>query len=754
MTEDAGTAPPAGTPSGPTGRLRVIDGPNAGRLIALGDETVLGRDNSADVVLADSIGELSRRHARIGRRGGEVTLEDLGSTNGTFLNGRRIQRPEALSAGDRIRVGERTLEFERPLSTAPFSGNGELQILSGPGAGTKARLLGGSATIGREPECDLQVLDPEVSRRHAKITVENGVAVIEDLHSANGTYVNGERIIGPTPLVHGDRFQIGEATIELTTPAFERTKRRAVPPQVSAVRDVVAHPAALLNAESGTRKWWTLAVASATSFMLLLDITVVAVALPSISTALHPSFSALQWVIDAYTLTLTAGLLTAGSMADIFGRKLVLSIGVVIFTFASIACAVSPNATALDFARGVQGIGGAIMFACALALIVQEFPAGERAIAFGVYGAVTGISAAVGPIVGGLLVQGIGWQAVFYLNVPIGIASFIVLQRKVVNLPGPPTTIDWGGLMTFSTAMFLAVFATIRGNDNGWTSTLILGCYGGAVALIAAFIAIELRREQPMFEITLFRNPTFTGSSLVAIAMGFSLISLVFYITTWLQSILGYSPIGTGLRFLTLFGPVLLIAPLAGRMSETVDPRITLTLGMVMIAGGDVWMTVVGTSSAWTAILPGLLLGGLGMGIINPTIDSTAVGVLPSYQGGMASGMNATCREFGTTAGIAVLGTLLQHQVSVQVHAALAGTSEAASATSVANTISIGNTQQLLASTTSTSTRVLLDRTAHLSYGAGLREIFYTAFAVAVAGAVAALILVRRRHLAHDSAAV
>ncbi len=212
------------------------------------------------------------------------------------------------------------------------SGEGELKILSGPGAGNTVKLVGGSATIGREPECDLQVLDSEVSRLHAKVTVRDGVAAIDDLHSSNGTYVDGDRILERTTLAPGDRIQIGEATIELSSPVFVGEAARIVAPQVSSVREVLSQSSRLLTAESGTRKWWTLAVVLITVFMLLLDVTIVAVALPTISAALKPTFSQLQWIVDAYALMLTSVLLTAGMMADIYGRKRILTIGLIIFT--------------------------------------------------------------------------------------------------------------------------------------------------------------------------------------------------------------------------------------------------------------------------------------------------------------------------------------------------------------------------------------------------------------------------------------
>ncbi len=901
MAEGPGREQPPGARRGLVGELRIIAGADTGRMFAIRDGAVLGRDDSADIVLADPKGELSRRHLRLVLLGGEVVVEDLATTNGTFVNGERVEGARPLKGGDQIKAGGCTLEFApapalatgpdaqltrarqvpddlgvtkarqvpddlgvtkarkvpddlgvtkarqlpddlgvtksrkvpddlgvtkarqvpddagvtkarkvpddlgvtkarkvpddlgvtkarpilsglgltrvRPVPSdlpslrdvvppppgppppplppspptyAPPGSDGELRILSGPGAGAAAPVVGGSATIGREPECDLQVLDSEVSRRHAKITVRDGVATIDDLGSSNGTYVNGERTLTSYKLAPEDRIQIGEATLQLTSPIFAGEAARTLPPQVTGVRDVLAQPAKLLGAESGNRKWWTLAVVSTATFMLLLDVTIVAVALPTISKALRPSFSSLQWIVDAYALMLAAALLTAGSLADIFGRKRILTFGLIVFTLASIACGLAPSATFLDFARGVQGIGGATMFACSLALIVQEFPAQERAVAFGVYGAVNGLSVALGPILGGLLVQGIGWQAIFFVNVPIALLCFGVLQRRVVNLPGPATRVDWGGAATFSTAMFLALFATIRGNDSGWTSALILGLYAGSIVLFAVFIAIERRREQPMLDLSLFKNPTFVGSSVSAITVCFSVLALIFFLTTWLQSILGYSPVGAGLRMLAFTGVALLVAPGAGRMTGTVSPRIVLTVSLVLVSVGVLSMTQVSAGSSWTAILPGLILSGLGLGLINPTLASTAVSVVPPWRAGMASGINNTCREVGTAAGIAVLGSLLAHQVLVHVRKSLAGSRLAGLVKPVARAISTGGTRQLVAASRATL-RPKLEATAHVSYAAGLVTIFTVAAIVAAFGCITAVSLVRRKHMLYGA---
>jgi EmrB/QacA subfamily drug resistance transporter len=774
MTDGTETTPPAKRRR-LIGEAYVAVGADVGLTIALADGTVVGREGT-DVVLSDATGQLSRKHARFALKDGDPVVEDLDSKNGTYVNDQRIIGAHRLNAGDRIRLGGTTLEFSpgaepgsmarlqvtrareipgdltklRPVpirrpTFAPPGSDGELIILSGPGAGT-ATAVTGSATIGREPECDLQVLDSEVSRRHAKVTIREGRAWIEDLHTVNGTYVNSERILEPYTLAPGDRIQIGEATIQLTSPVFEGVAEHKPPIQLTSVRQALTEAPQLLISQSGTRKWWTLGVVLSSTFMLLLDVTIVAVALPTISATLHASFSAVQWVVDAYTIMLTAVLLTAGSLADIFGRKVVLTVGLVVFTLSSVACAVAPSATFLDFARGVQGIGGAMMFACSLALIVQEFPATERAVAFGAYGVTTGVSIALGPIIGGILVQAIGWQAIFYVNVPIGIAALIALERKVVNLPGPETAIDWGGLVTFTGGMFLVIYATIRGNIDGWTSPTILGCYAAAIALFAVFVPLELRRKFPMFDLRLFKNPTFIGSSVSAFTIAFSVLSLIFFMTSWFQSILGYSALGAGLRLLVFTSVAFALGPVAGKMTDTVDPRIVLTLSLALGAVGALIMTGVDGHSSWTVLIPGMLLTGASFGLIGPTLASTAVGVVPPWRGGMAGGINAVCRSLGTAAGFAVLGALLAHQVLTHVTSAVAGSPLAPAAKGLAGGISAGATPQLLQKFPAVF-RPRLEHVAHDAYAAGLSTVFTVAAAVAAAGAIVAVTLVRKRHL-------
>ncbi|MEA2167729.1 MAG: hypothetical protein QOF76_1029, partial [Solirubrobacteraceae bacterium] len=475
------------------GTLRIVQGDGAESTLELVSDVVIGRDSTADVVLVDPSGEVSRRHARISVRGEGAVIEDLGSSNGTYVDGKRLAEPYALRGGETIKVGTCTLQFTpaprpQPTVTSTKGGSlGELTIISGTGAGTSTTLRD-SATIGREEDNDLRVLEAEVSRRHAQVTIQNGQAWIDDLKTVNGTYVNGERVIDHQRLHDGDQIQVGLSIIQLTLPE-QATVVRQIPgeqatvvgrPTMGEQRTVVGRPTLreprnvsqvitlapeLLRAESGNRRWWTLAAIVVCSFMLLLDLTIVAVARPSIADDLHPSFASLQWVVDAYTLTLSVALLTAGSLGDIFGHKRLLAIGLVIFTISSAACGLAPSATFLVLARGAQGIGAAVMFATALALIVQEFPPQDRGVAFGAFGAASGLAVTIGPIVGGLLTDGFGWEAVFFINIPIGIISFIIIQAKLVNVAGRPTRIDFPGVVTFSVAMFLVIYATIVGND-------------------------------------------------------------------------------------------------------------------------------------------------------------------------------------------------------------------------------------------------------------------------------------------------
>ncbi len=421
------------------------------------------------------------------------------------------------------------------------------------------------------------------------------------------------------------------------------------------------------------RKWWTLIAVSVAIFMLLLDITVVNVALPDIQRSLHSSFQDLQWVVDAYSLTLAAFLLTAGSVADQLGRRRVFLAGLVVFTGSSALCGLSSSALMLNLARGLQGTGGAMMFATSLALLAQAFRGRDRGTAFGVFGAVTGAAVAVGPLIGGVITSGIGWKWIFFVNLPIGIAAVLLTLARVEESRDPDATgVDWLGLLTFSGSLFLLVFALVRGNDAGWGSTQILAFLSGSAVLIIAFLIVELAQERPMLDLALFRRPAFAGANVVAFALSGSIFAMFLYLTLYIQNVLGYSPLQAGLRFLPITLLSFAVAPIAGKLTVRVPVRLLLGTGLVLVGAGLFCMTAVDAASGWTALIPGFLLGGVGIGLVNPPLASAAIGVVPAARSGMASGINSTFRQVGIATGIAGLGAIFQHNVTQGTTAALA----------------------------------------------------------------------------------
>jgi EmrB/QacA subfamily drug resistance transporter len=412
------------------------------------------------------------------------------------------------------------------------------------------------------------------------------------------------------------------------------------------------------------RKWWTLIAVSVAIFMLLLDITVVNVALPSIQRSLHSSFQDLQWVVDAYSLTLAAFLLTGGALADLFGRRLLFTIGLVVFTASSAVCGLSSTPLMLNLARGAQGVGGALMFATSLALIAHAFHGRERGTAFGVFGAVTGIAVAVGPLIGGVITSAIGWEWIFFVNVPIGIAAVALTLSRVQESRDPHAHgVDWIGLVTFSGALFLLVFALVRGNDAGWGSTEIVAMLSGAGALLALFFLAELRQSRPMLDLSLFRRPAFAGASAAAFTLSASAFAIFLYLTLYIQQVLHYSPLQAGLRFLPTTLLMFAVAPFAGRLSTRVPIRLLLGVGLLFVSGGLYAMTAVTATSSWTALIPGFVLQGIGVGLVNPALASAAIGVVPHNRSGMASGANSTFRQVGIATGIAALGAVFQHDI-------------------------------------------------------------------------------------------
>jgi EmrB/QacA subfamily drug resistance transporter len=420
-------------------------------------------------------------------------------------------------------------------------------------------------------------------------------------------------------------------------------------------------------------KWWTLTAVCVATFMLLIDITIVNVALPDIAKALGSTFSDLQWVIDAYALGLAALLLTWGATSDRLGRRFIFVVGLAIFSAASLCCALSGSPLMLNLARAVQGAGGAAMFATSLALLASAFHGRERGTAVGIWGATIGAAVAIGPLVGGVLTENVGWESIFYINIPIGVGAIYIALTKVAESKdpnaGPP---DWPGLVTFSVGLFLLIFALVRGNPEGWGSALIVAFLIGAGVLLVLFVVVEARVRHPMFDLGLFRVPTFTGASIVAFALSASLFSLFLYITLYIQNSLGYSPLKAGLRFLPLSLISFFVAPIAGRLSARVPIKALMGTGMLLVGLALLLMRGLTASSGWTSLLAGFIVSGVGVGLVNAPLASTAVSVVPPQRAGMGSGINSTFRQVGIATGTAGLGALFQHLLASRAEGPLA----------------------------------------------------------------------------------
>jgi EmrB/QacA subfamily drug resistance transporter len=478
-------------------------------------------------------------------------------------------------------------------------------------------------------------------------------------------------------------------------------------------------------------RWWTLGAVCVATFMLLLDITIVNVALPDIQRDLGASFQDLQWVVDAYALTLASFMLTAGSLADRLGRRRIFVVGLGLFTGASLLCGLSSSPTALNLSRALQGVGGAAMFATSLALLASAFQGRERGTALGIWGATTGGSVAVGPLVGGLLVEQVSWQSIFFVNLPIGLAAILVTLRTVRESRDPdPGPIDVPGLVTFSLGLFALVLALVRGNTEGWGSTKIVALLVASAVLLVLFLVVEARQERPMLDLTLFRKPAFVGVSIVALVLSASMFAMFLYLTLYLQNVLGYSPLEAGLRFLPITLLSFVCAAVSGNLTERVPTRLLLGVGLGLVAVGLLLMSGIGAHAGWTHLLPGFLLAGAGIGLTNPAIASTAVGVVDPRRSGMAAGINNTFRQVGIATGIAGLGAIFQSAVASRI------ADEVPPGTRLppAEVLAQGNPRVLGPA-----------RDAFLTGWTGaLNEILVIAAVVALAGAVSALALVRR----------
>ncbi|BEP15582.1 MFS transporter [Acidothermaceae bacterium B102] len=487
------------------------------------------------------------------------------------------------------------------------------------------------------------------------------------------------------------------------------------------------------------RKWLPLVTICLGTFMLLVDVTIVNVALPDMAVDLGTSFSSLQWVVDAYALALAALLMGIGSFSDIVGHRRAYIAGLGLFAVSSLACGVAPNVGFLIAARAVQGIGGAAMFATTFALLNSSYQGRDRGTAYGMWGAVAGASAALGPIIGGLLTQGLSWRWIFFVNLPVSVAA-IALCLKVLSgdRPEGKQRVDLPGMAAFTISAGAVTFAAIRSSDDGWGSGRVIGLLVLAAVALAGFIAIERRSDHALLDLGLFKSRSFVGIMLAALLINFAAFSYFAYTSIWLQSLLDLTPIQAGLTGLPLSLSAFLVSAVIGRFLHKSAPGPIIGGGLILIGiGGVLCFAFVGSGSSWPALVAGFLVSGVGVGLATPTLGSSAMAAVIPQRGGMAAGAVNTARQLGFALGIAVLGSVFTARAASSLSGhGVQGSSGLASALA-------GGQSKAIIGKAPAAGRADLVRWIHDAFASGLDAAFLVAGIVGLVAGVAVLVLVR-----------
>src|SRR3954447_1872154 len=407
------------------------------------------------------------------------------------------------------------------------------------------------------------------------------------------------------------------------------------------------------------KAWWALAITSAAVFMVTLDNLVVTTAIPVIREDLHAGLSGLQWTVNAYTLTFAVLLLTGAALGERFGRRRLLVIGIAIFTAASAAAALAPSILALDVARAAQGLGGAIVMPLTLTVLSASVPAERRGLALGIWGGISGLAVALGPLVGGAIVSGISWHWIFWLNVPIGLALTPLIVLRLDESRGPASRLDLPGLALASAGLVGIVWGLVRANEVGWTSAGIVGSFVVGAALLVGFVAWELRTEHPMLPMRFFRNRTFALANVASLFMFFGMFGAIFFISQFFQTVQGLSPFQSGLRILPWTAMPMLVAPIAGALSDRVGGHRLMGLGLALQAGGLAWIAAVSTpTTPYVEFVGPFLISGVGMALFFAPVANVILSSVRPEQEGQASGANNAIRELGGVFGVAVLAAV------------------------------------------------------------------------------------------------
>ena len=416
------------------------------------------------------------------------------------------------------------------------------------------------------------------------------------------------------------------------------------------------------------RKWWTLGAVAFGLFMIMLDNTVVFVALAAIQDDLKISTSELEWVVNGYALTFAVLMLTGGKLADMFGRRRIFIVGLVIFTASSLACGLATSASFLIGARIVQGAGSALMNPATLSIITATFPPRQRGMAIGIWVGVSAMALAIGPLVGGILTEQINWSWIFFINVPVGIAAVIV-ARLVIDESRDESEeqrLDLPGLISSGVGLFALTYGLIEANNYGWTSGRIIGSFVVAAVALAIFVLLELHQRVPMLDLSYFKNRTFAGANVVMLLVALAMFGVFFFNSLYLGRILRYSPIETGATFLPMTVLIVFVAPLAGRFSDKIGSRWLMGAGLVLLSLSLLAFSTLDETSTFWDIVPGLLLGGVGMSLAMTPTAAAAMGSVPVDKAGVGSAVLNSMRQVGGSLGIALMGAIVAASISVE----------------------------------------------------------------------------------------
>ncbi|MFD3992878.1 MFS transporter [Streptomyces sp. NPDC058583] len=411
------------------------------------------------------------------------------------------------------------------------------------------------------------------------------------------------------------------------------------------------------------RKWWPLVAICLGTFMLLVDVTIVTVALPAMAADLDTTLSDVEWVVDVYALALASLLLGVGSRADRVGRRKVYLVGLIVFTAASVVCAVAPNAGVLIGARAVQGLGAAGMFGTTIALLGMHYSGRERGVAFAVWGATNSVAAAAGPMVGGLLTQYLDWRWIFFVNLPVCLVAVVLTLRSVREAKGQGRQrADVLGVVTFTVASGALTFGLIRAHSDGWAAPFTLGLFAVAAVALTLFVVAETRHEHPVLDLSLFRRPSFTGIMISALFLQGAAFAYLLFESLWMQSVLGYEPVEAGLYILPMCASAFLVSALAGRFGPW-PPLASIGGGLALIALGSGMQATLDAGSSGSSLMAGLVVSGLGVGLVTPSLPAAALATVPPERGGMVGGAVNTFRQLGFALGIAVFGLIFQSRI-------------------------------------------------------------------------------------------